>query len=92
VSSGELAIARAFNSKALRTESALRAMLRHKRRCIFRFEARSYLIVMQSKNKALDHSFNSKVWALPGVELLKVSKTLLLVVRRFFKVWGGHLD
>jgi hypothetical protein len=62
------------------------------RRCIFRFRPLGHREIVQSKNKARDRAFSSKVWALPGVELLKVSKTLLLLVRRFFNVWRFHLD
>jgi hypothetical protein len=40
---------------------------------------------MQSKNKARDHAFDSKGWALPGVEILQVAESSLLAVRRFFQ-------
>jgi hypothetical protein len=35
-------------------------MRRPKRRCIFRCTTVAYMIIMQSKNKARDHAFNSK--------------------------------
>jgi hypothetical protein len=37
-------------------------------RCIFRFGRSGYLIVIQSKNKALDLAFKSNGWALPRIE------------------------
>jgi hypothetical protein len=38
---------------------------------------------MRSKNKALDHSFRSKGWALPSLVISKVMGTLLRLVRSF---------
>jgi hypothetical protein len=41
---------------------------------------------MQSKNKACEHAFNLEGWALPGVIILKVARTLLRLMRSFSKV------
>jgi hypothetical protein len=49
-----------FRSKGLRLETPLRTMRGHKRRCIFRCELVVYLVIIQWKNKALDHAFISK--------------------------------
>jgi hypothetical protein len=53
----------------------------------FRSECAAYLSIIQSKNKALEHTSDSRGWALAEVMTLKVSTTLLLDLRSFLVRW-----
>jgi hypothetical protein len=55
--------------------------------CGFSMRVFGHLKIMESKNKARDHTFNSEGWALPGVVLLEVALSCFLLCDVSFIYW-----